>query len=118
MRTGLDVGVLVLGVALGGPFGVGTVIYAALMGLVLHVVGQALADHSVGRHRRIAERMGTDGRSAVVVAEDAVARRLSIGSDSQDSGRFWRCDSETSMCISSPPASGRVASSCSVSIRP
>jgi len=55
-RTALDGGVLVAGLALGGAFGIGTVVYAALMGLVLQAVGQVFADHRAGRRQRLAER--------------------------------------------------------------
>lgn len=55
-RSALDVGVLATGIALGGAFGIGTVVHAALMGLVLQAVGQVFADHQAGRSQRLAER--------------------------------------------------------------
>lgn len=55
-RSTLDVGVLASGVAIGGAFGIGTVVHAALMGLVLQVVGQVFADHQAGRRQRLADR--------------------------------------------------------------
>jgi len=55
-RSALDTGVLIIGVAIGGAFGAGTIIYAALMGLVLQAVSQAFADHQAGRRQRLAER--------------------------------------------------------------
>lgn len=55
-RYGLDIGVLVVGILLGGAFGIGTVVHAALMGVVLQVVSQVFADHRAGRAQRLAER--------------------------------------------------------------
>ncbi len=55
-RSALDIGVLVIGVAIGVAFGIGTIIYAALMGLVLQAVSQVFADHRSGRNQRLAER--------------------------------------------------------------
>jgi len=52
-RTGLEVGVLSLGIALGGSFGFATVAIAMLIGPTLVVMGQALADHSAGREARV-----------------------------------------------------------------
>jgi uncharacterized membrane protein YczE len=60
-RYVLDGGVLALGLVLGGAFGLGTVIYAALMGLALEGVSQVFADHRSGRHQRLAGRNGDDG---------------------------------------------------------
>lgn len=53
-RSALDGGVLVIGVVIGGAFGIGTVLYAALMGLVLQAVSQVFADHRAGRSQRLA----------------------------------------------------------------
>lgn len=53
VRTGLEVGLLLLGIALGGSFGPATIVIALAIGPVLGVIGQALADHSNGRARRL-----------------------------------------------------------------
>lgn len=55
-RSALDGGVLLIGIAIGGAFGIGTVVHAALMGLVLQAVNQVFADHRAGRQQRLAER--------------------------------------------------------------
>ncbi len=55
-RYGLDLGVLSAGLALGGTVGVGTLAYAATMGLVLQAVSQVFADHRAGRQQRLAAR--------------------------------------------------------------
>jgi len=52
IRYGLDFGILLLGVLLGGTFGVATVLYAGLMGIVLKVISQAFDDHRYGRNSR------------------------------------------------------------------
>lgn len=52
-RYALDAGVLVLGLALGGKFGVATAIYAALMGIVLQGIRQIFADYDTGRRLRL-----------------------------------------------------------------
>jgi hypothetical protein len=62
VRTVLDLGVFALGVALGGTFGLATVLYAAVFGLTMKAVGQALADHGEGRRARL----GTEGRAVIV----------------------------------------------------
>lgn len=49
VRYGLDVGVLLSGIALGGAFGPATVVYGALMGFTIVSGSQALADHRRGR---------------------------------------------------------------------
>lgn len=54
VRYGLDLTVLLLGIGIGGPLGVGTVIYAASMAPVLRFVRQALLDHRAGRQARVA----------------------------------------------------------------
>lgn len=54
-RYALDGGVMVIGIALGGTFGIGTLAYALLMSLVLQVVSQVFADHRAGRRQRIEE---------------------------------------------------------------
>lgn len=53
VRYVLDVEVLVLGLLLGGKFGIGTIIYAALMGVVLQGINRALADYRTGRMLRL-----------------------------------------------------------------
>lgn len=53
-RYALDLGVLAAGIALGGRFGIGTVVFVALMGPVLQVVSQVFADHRAGRDQRLA----------------------------------------------------------------
>ena len=52
VRTGLEFGVLALGLVLGGRAGIATVMIAASMGPLLNVTSQALADHSDGRRAR------------------------------------------------------------------
>lgn len=54
IRTVLEVLVLVLGLAGGGEFGPGTVMFAVLIGPVLQRMIQALADHRTGREVRLA----------------------------------------------------------------
>jgi len=49
VRTALEVGVLVLGIALRGTFGPATIVVALGIGPLLGVTSQALADHSRGR---------------------------------------------------------------------
>ncbi|MFT4596191.1 MAG: putative membrane protein YczE [Paracrocinitomix sp.] len=53
VRYALDVGTLTLGISLGGSFGVATVIYAALMGVVLETIHQAFMDYDRGRKSRL-----------------------------------------------------------------
>lgn len=52
VRTGLEIGVLVLGLVLGGRAGFATVLIAVSMGPLLNVTSQALADHADGRRSR------------------------------------------------------------------
>jgi uncharacterized membrane protein YczE len=52
-RYALDGGVFILGLALGGTFGVATVIYAVLMGVVLQGIRQTFADYDTGRRFRL-----------------------------------------------------------------
>ncbi|MFT4656096.1 MAG: putative membrane protein YczE [Candidatus Aldehydirespiratoraceae bacterium] len=52
VRFGLDGGVLMSGVALGGAFGPATVVFGALMGYTIVSGNQALADHRRGRDMR------------------------------------------------------------------
>ena len=54
VRYALDVIVLGLGITLGGDFGLATIIYAALMGVVLQLLRQALDDYGSGRQLRLA----------------------------------------------------------------
>ena len=54
-RYALDIGILVAGVGLSGPFGPGTVFYAAVMGIVFRQMQQVLADHRAGREARLAD---------------------------------------------------------------
>lgn len=49
VRTGLEVSVFTLGVVLGGRFGPATIAVALLIGPMLGMTSQALADHSRGR---------------------------------------------------------------------
>lgn len=53
VRYGLDLAVLVVGIIIGGAFGIGTMIFAALMGVVLQVLKRALLDHRTGRALRL-----------------------------------------------------------------
>jgi len=53
VRYTLDVTVLALGIGLGGDFGPGTIVYAALMGVVLQVLRQAFDDYDRGRQLRL-----------------------------------------------------------------
>lgn len=52
VRTSLEVSAFVVGLMLGGSFGVATIMVAFGIGPVLGVMSQALADHSEGRARR------------------------------------------------------------------
>lgn len=56
VRTCLEVGALAAGIALGGSFGPATVAIALAIGPLLGVMGQAFADHSVGRMTRLIEK--------------------------------------------------------------
>jgi len=53
VRTGLEVGLLGTGIALGGEFGPATVVFALSIGPMLRLGAQALADHRTGREQRI-----------------------------------------------------------------
>ncbi len=53
-RYSLDFGVLGLGIAIGGPIGLGTVLYAGSMAMVLGRIRQALLDHEAGKLARLA----------------------------------------------------------------
>lgn len=52
VRTALEVGVLVLGIALGGSFGPATVVIALGVGPMLGLMATALDDHAQGRRMR------------------------------------------------------------------
>ena len=52
VRTSLEVGVLVAGLALGGSFGPATIVLALTIGPLLGIAGEALEDHSRGRVMR------------------------------------------------------------------
>jgi len=54
-RYFLDVAVLVLGIVLGGAFGVATIVYAALMGVILQVTRQVFLDYDAGKQLRLAQ---------------------------------------------------------------
>ena len=60
VRYALDVGVLVTGLALGGSFGSGTLLFAAFMGLTLQAMAQFFADYDRGRTVRLAEASAGD----------------------------------------------------------
>lgn len=60
VRTGLEVGVLVFGVLLGGSIGFATFVVAAGIGPLLVVIGQALSDHDAGREARLQARHARD----------------------------------------------------------
>ncbi len=53
VRYGLDGGVLLIGIAIGGSFGVGTLVFAALMGPTFAVTSQVLIDYDAGRRLRL-----------------------------------------------------------------
>lgn len=53
-RTGLELSIVGLGVALGGTFGGATALFAVAIGAALAVVSQGLADHQQGRAARLA----------------------------------------------------------------
>ncbi|MEM9563938.1 MAG: hypothetical protein AAGA93_15055 [Actinomycetota bacterium] len=72
-RYGLDLGVLGAGLALGGAVGIGTLVYAATMGLVLQAVSQVFADHRAGRRHRLATGPAAAARSSVGPATEAAA---------------------------------------------
>jgi len=54
VRYALDASTLALGVVLGGAFGIATLIYAALMGIVLELIRQVFNDYDHGRQLRLA----------------------------------------------------------------
>lgn len=56
VRTVLELVVLGAGLALGGSFGPATIGFALVIGPLLRVTRQALADHDEGRARRLADR--------------------------------------------------------------
>lgn len=65
VRTVLEVGVIVGGVAAGGSAGLATAVFAVVIGPLLRLVSQALADHRSGRHDRVqSERSATDDASS------------------------------------------------------
>lgn len=53
IRYGLDIGVLLAGIIIGGPLGIATVVYAASMGLVFARMRLVLQDHRAGRATRL-----------------------------------------------------------------
>lgn len=53
VRYALDVTVLVVGLVIGGSAGIGTVIYAALMGVMLQTARQVFSDYAEGRALRL-----------------------------------------------------------------
>lgn len=55
VRTGLEVGVLVLGIVLGGSFGPATFVIALGIGPVLGLMAVALDDHAHGRQLRLVQ---------------------------------------------------------------
>ncbi len=55
-RTGLEVVIFLSGVALGGVFGVATVVFALGIGVLINATAQGLADHRAGRQERLAQR--------------------------------------------------------------
>lgn len=62
IRYCLDIGVLSVGIIIGGPFGPGTLVFAATMGAVFAQMQQLLADHRAGRTARLqASRSATTG---------------------------------------------------------
>jgi len=54
VRTSMELGVFIAGVALGGDFGPVTVVYALVVGLLMRTIRQAMADHRAGRATRLA----------------------------------------------------------------
>lgn len=53
IRLALEAGVLTLGIISGGAFGFGTVVFALVIGRLMGVLTQALADHRAGRAARL-----------------------------------------------------------------
>lgn len=53
-RYSLDFGILGLGIAIGGPIGLGTLLYAISMAMVLGRIRQVLLDHEAGKLARLA----------------------------------------------------------------
>ena len=53
IRYALDVGILLAGIAIGGPLGIATVTYAATMGLIFATMRTVLEDHRAGRIARL-----------------------------------------------------------------
>ncbi len=54
-RMGMEGSVLVIGITLGGDFGIGTLAFAVAIGWAISSVNQGLADHQSGREARVAD---------------------------------------------------------------
>lgn len=65
IRYCLDLGILVAGVAIGGPLGVATVVYAGAMGLVFSRMRLVLEDHRAGRAARLQRAEAVAGAGAL-----------------------------------------------------
>ncbi len=52
VRTGIELSILTVGIALGGDFGIATIGFAALIGPTMRAFNQALSDHRNGRALR------------------------------------------------------------------
>jgi uncharacterized membrane protein YczE len=74
-RTGLEIAVLVAGVAVGGSFGVATVVIAVGVGPLLAVTMQALSDHRAGRDARLASLSYVLDQDEPSVIRESRARR-------------------------------------------
>ncbi len=78
VRTILEVCVIVGGVAAGGTAGIATAVFAVVVGPLLRLVSQALADHRNGRHDRLVAEGGPNGDAlephALELLGEAVSR--------------------------------------------
>lgn len=73
VRSALEIGLLVAGVALGGDAGFGTVFFALLVGPAMRAAQIALQDHRSGRHARL--NSGANDDRLVLAGSWAVPRR-------------------------------------------
>lgn len=83
VRTALELGVLIGGVAGGGNFGPATVVLALSIGSIIRIWSLALVDHREGRSQRLAAKASgvgeSDGADSRTGAETDRAQRWSTG---------------------------------------
>ncbi len=86
VRTALEVGVLIGGVAGGGDFGLATVLFAVVIGSVIRIWATALNDHREGRaFRRARAEIAADQANADSASTDATgSTELAEGSNQAD----------------------------------